>query len=171
MIENNNSSWLKLFGLKSSSGGNSESKRKVIKIVDANRCILGNIFSHSGNMCFDNVISIKERHLSSSFDPDFMFGVFGHEIKTGYAESELASFGELSNVDAGTKKLLFWNVGTEGNKLTINIEDFIFDKTEDRLLDRVFDEIFHSVTNVFVQFGEKNLSLFVSQWSHVMLIL
>ena len=150
LIENNNSSWLEIFCLKSTSGGNSESKRKIVKIVNTDRGILWNIFSHSGDMSFDDMVSIKERHLSSGFDPNFMFGILGHKIKTSDTESELASFSELSNIDTSTKKLLFWYVGTKCNKLTVDVENFIFDKTEDGLLDRVFDKIFHSFTDVFV---------------------
>ena len=171
MIENNNGSWLEIFGLKGSSGGNSESKRKVIKVVDTNRSILRDIFCHSCNMCFDNMVSIKEGHLSSSFDPDFVFRIFGHKIKTGYTESELSGFGKFTNIDTSAEELLFRYVGTKSNKLTIDVEDFISNETEDGLLNRVFDQIFHSVTDVFVQFGEKHLSLLVSQWPHAMLIL
>ena len=150
LIENNNGSWLEIFGLKSSSGGNSESKRKIIKVVDTNWGILRDIFGHSGNMCFDNMVTIKEWHLSSSFDPDFMLGVLGHKIKTGYTESELSGFGEFTNIDTSAEKLLFGYVGTEGNKLTIDVEDFISNETEDGLLNWVFDQIFHSFADVFV---------------------
>lgn len=79
-----------------------------------------------------------------------MLGILGHKIKAGYTESELSGFGEFTNVDTSAKKLLFWYVGTEGNKLTIDVEDFISNETEDGLLNWVFDQIFHSFADVFV---------------------
>ena len=100
-----------------------------------------------------------------------MFGIFGHKIKTGYTEPELSSFSEFTNIDTSAEKLLFGYVGAKRNKLTIDVEDFISNETENGLLNWVFDQIFHSVTNVFIQFGEKHFSLLVSQWPHAMLIL
>jgi hypothetical protein len=54
-------------------------------------------------MSLDDMIAIQEGHFASSLDPDFMFGVLGNEIKTGDAESELAGFRELADVDTGSK--------------------------------------------------------------------
>lgn len=117
------------------------------------------------------MVTIQEWHFTTGLDPDFVFGIFGHDIKPRDTESELSSFGEFSNVDACTQKLLFWYIGTECYKLTIDVEDFVLDETENRLLDGVFDEIFEGVTNVLVQFGEENLSLLVCQGAHRMLII
>jgi hypothetical protein len=103
LVEDNNSSGLKIFGLEGASGCDSESKREVIEVVDADRSILRDVFGHSGNMRLDDMIAIQEGHFASSLDPNFMFGVLGNEIKTGDAEPELAGFGELANVDAGTE--------------------------------------------------------------------
>jgi hypothetical protein len=58
-------------------------------------------------MGFDDVITIQKRHFTSSFDPDFMFGVFGYQIETRDAQSELSSFCEFADEDASTQQLLF----------------------------------------------------------------
>jgi len=117
------------------------------------------------------VVTIQEGHFTTGLDPDFVFRVFGHDIKTRDAESELSSFSEFSDVDSCTQKLLFGYIGAEGYKLAIDVEDFVLDETENRLLDGVFDKIFERVTNVIIQFGEENLSLLVSQGTHRMLII
>ncbi len=85
-------------------------------------------------------------------------------------KSNFTSFGEFPDVDSCTQKLLFGYIGTQCNKLTIDVEDFAFNETEDGLLDWVFDEVFERVTDVLVKFGEQNLCLIVSQGAHLMLI-
>lgn len=64
-------------------------------------------------MCLDDVVAIEEGHFASSLDPDLVLGVLGHDIETGDAESELAGFGELSDVDACAQELLFGDVGAQ----------------------------------------------------------
>lgn len=152
--------------MESASGGDSESKREVIEIVDAYRGILWDVFGHSGNMGLDDMIAIQEGHFASSLDPDFMFGVLGNEIETGDAEAELAGFSELADVDAGSKEFFFGDVGGEGNELAVDVEDFALDEAEDRLLDGVLDEVFEGVADVVVEFGEEDFCLFVGKWAH-----
>jgi hypothetical protein len=152
--------------LESASGSDSESKREIIEIVDAYRGILWDVFGHSGNMGLDDMIAIQEGHFTSSLDPDFMFGVLGNEIKRGDAESELAGFSELADVDASSKEFFFGYVGGEGNELAVDVEDFALDEAEDRLLDGVLDEVFEGVADVLVEFGEEDFCLLVGQWAH-----
>ena len=112
------------------------------------------------------MITIQEGHFTSSLDPNFMFRVLGHEVETRDTQSTLSSFGELADVNSCTEELLFGDVGAKSDKLTVDVEDLVLNETEDRLLDGVLDEVFKSVTNVLVEFGEEDFGLFVSQWAH-----
>lgn len=167
LIENNNRRWLELFRLKSSSCSNPKSQWQVVKVVDTYGCVLRNVLSHSSDMGFDDMVAIQERHLTASLHPDLVFGVFCHQIQTRHTQSELTRLRELPNIDARTKQLLFGYICTQCNKLTVDVEDLIFDETEDGLLDGVLDEVLHRVTDVFVQLGKKHLGLLVCQWAHL----
>jgi hypothetical protein len=109
----------------------------------------------------DDMISIQERHFTSGLDPDFMFGVLGHEIETRYTEPELASFGKLTDINASTKQLFFGYIGAESDELAVDVKDFVLDEAEYRLLDGVFNQILESVTDVLVEFSEEHFGLLV----------
>jgi hypothetical protein len=161
LVENNNSRRFQILSLKGASRGNPKSKRKIVKVINTNRGILGNVFGHSGNVSLDDMISIQERHFTSGLNPDFMFGVLGHEVKTRYTEPELASFGELTDINASTKQLFFGYIGAESDELAVDVKDFIFDKAKYRLLDGVFNEVLESVTDILVEFSEEHFGLLV----------
>ena len=167
MVENNNSRGFQILSLEGSSGGNTKSKRKVVKVVNTDRSILRNVFGHSGNVSLDDMVTIQEWHFTSSLDPNFMFGVLGHKVKTRDAEPELTGFSKFADIDSGTKELFLGYIGTESDKLAVDVEDFILDEAKDRLLDWVFDEVLEGVTDVLVEFGEEHFSLLVSQGAHL----
>jgi len=51
--------------------------------------------------------------------------------------------------------------------LAVDVEDLVLDQAEHGLLNRVLDEVFNGVADILVQFGEKDLCLFVSQGAHL----
>lgn len=58
-----------------------------------------NVFSHFGNMCFQDIISVHIRHFTSILEPNFIFRVLSNEIQGSDVQGELASLGELSKAD------------------------------------------------------------------------
>ena len=130
MVENYDSCRLQVFSLESASGCDSEAKREVVEVVDADRSVLGDVFGHSGDVGLDDVVAVEEGHFASSFDPDFMFGVLGDEVEAGDAESELSGFGELADVDSGAEQFFFGDVGAQSYQLAIDVENFAFDQAE-----------------------------------------
>lgn len=167
LVENDDSSRLQVFRLESASSCDSEPEGKVVKVVDTNGSVLRDVFGHSGDMGLDDMITVEERHFTAGFDPNFMFGVLGHEVETGDAESELAGFGELADINAGAEQFLFGDVGAEGHQLAIDVEDFALNQTEHRLLDWVLYQVLQSVPDVLVQLGEQHFRLLVGQRAHL----
>ena len=110
LIEYYNCCWLKLFCLHGSSGCNTKAQRQVVEIKDADWSILGNILSHSGDVGFDNVVSIEIRHFSIALHPNFMLAIFSQIVKASDIQSKFTSFGKFTHQQACGEQLLLWDI-------------------------------------------------------------
>ena len=117
-------------------------------------------------MCFNDVVSIKIGHFSSTFYPNFVLAVFGQIVKTGDIESEFTAFGEFSNVETCRDHFFFWNVGGHVRDAGVDIEDSVLDEAEDGLLLCILNEILESISDIFVEFGKEDFGFLVSEWTH-----
>ena len=75
---------LKIFGLVGASGGDAEPEGKIVHGVVDHPGILRYIISHTSNMCFYNMISVKIRLFSVGFDPYLIFSILGQVVQGGY---------------------------------------------------------------------------------------
>lgn len=166
MIENYNCCGLEFLGLEGASRCYAESKRKVVEVEDTDRGILWYVFCHSCDVRFDDVVSIKIGHLSSAFHPDFVLAIFSQIVKAGDIESEFTAFGKFSDVQTCGDHFFFRDVRGHICNTGIDIENSVFNETEDGLLLCVLDEVLESISDIFVEFGEEDFGFLVGEWSH-----
>lgn len=77
-----------------------ESKRRIVHGEDNNTGVLGDVVTHSADVGLENMVSVKEGHLTVGLDPDLVSSMCGKQGKRGDVKSELSSLGELAETGA-----------------------------------------------------------------------
>jgi hypothetical protein len=134
LVEDHNSSRLKLFCLHGSSCSHAESQGQIIEVEDANGSVLRDIFSHPRNVGLDDMISIQVGHFSVTLDPDLMPAIFGQVVKTSDVEPKLPALRELAYQQSCGEEFFLGNVGGHVGNERIDEVDTIFNEPKDRFL-------------------------------------
>ena len=88
--------WVQSSGLRSTSCGNTESKRSIVHAVNDYTLVLWAVLRPTSNVCLDNVAAVKERHLSVGLNPDLVASVLRKDWKCGNVKTEFSCLGELA---------------------------------------------------------------------------
>ena len=88
------------------------------------------IFSHSGDVRLDDVISIEIRHLSVALDPNLMLAIFGQVVQTGDIQSEFTALREFADQQPRGEQFFFGDVGRHVGDESVDVVHPIFDQSE-----------------------------------------
>ena len=165
LSESNHTSGVQTSDLERRLCGDTESQRRIAHGVDNDSSMLGNVVTHLSNVGLENVVTVKEGHLSVGLDPDLVSSVCGKKRQSGDVKSELAGLGELAETGADREELGSRHTGGILGNLLLNVVDSVLLEPE-HVRVFVIDEVRDVSTNVVGKLLEHGFRFFFGKRSH-----